>query len=730
MMKIKRYTTGATNISELQGAQRRLMSPQQAAGLAAAPYEAIANAGKSIARDFVAINERDKKLRAREDAITEKIALERFKADVSQIELDPQFENQMHASGKPSASLMLEAYEERAKQARNSIAEIQDETTRNNALQVFDMTAETTRLKMRNMVNDRREAWNAQGLFDLRSIQYESQDWTAYHQTNRELRESGIISQEQYATAENLGKNGEQVAEVQSTLREYDQQIAHGKGEEVLQEVLANPHSDPEVQAAIIAGVKAQKTNYDLSLQSEKDLQTASYMRQAQNLITSLEDPNTEIDVEAFYQTMLGADLNPTKAAAIAGQVETAQRNRSVKESTEDKFMRELEAGFSFDNTKANQRGTDGYLRRQIEAARNDPQMEGVTFEEIEIQTYMTTGLVGERRQIELQNAADVENIATQAEFWNALHKDKYMQVEDGLSSERRSMYEMIARRAKEGGMSWGEAAQNVMELQNVDEVQLDLRKQKWLDDDGAVGITENYYNSMFDENYDFSMLPIRGIGIDNVDHEANKIRYRLYLQDGLTLTGNWEDARTHADRVFLDSHVVTNINGKREMQVGGLSSTTKDQIDLDLSILRENFVQAAAVEYPKVLITKADGTSDVGSLDMEGTTLENPQKIYGDTIYQVYSNGNPAVDIETGVQLTVSFNDFDIQELKVAQVKRGRQKTFDRGMVELQKDMDELADEIRRGEIVGVDMTPEKIQLKNLEAAQMAKAKAYRDSQ
>jgi hypothetical protein len=729
-MKIKRYTTGATNISELQGAQRRLMSPQQAAGLAAAPYEAIANAGKSIARDFVAINERDKKLRAREDAITEKIALERFKADVSQIELDPQFENQMHASGKPSASLMLEAYEERAKQARNSIAEIQDETTRNNALQVFDMTAETTRLKMRNMVNDRREAWNAQGLFDLRSIQYESQDWTAYHQTNRELRESGIISQEQYATAENLGKNGEQVAEVQSALREYDQQIAHGKGEEVLQEVLANPHSDPEVQAAIIAGVKAQKTNYDLSLQSEKDLQTASYMRQAQNLITSLEDPNTEIDVEAFYQTMLGADLNPTKAAAIAGQVETAQRNRSVKESTEDKFMRELEAGFSFDNTKANQRGTDGYLRRQIEAARNDPQMEGVTFEEIEIQTYMTTGLVGERRQIELQNAADVENIATQAEFWNALHKDKYMQVEDGLNSERRSMYEMIARRAKEGGMSWGEAAQNVMELQNVDEVQLDLRKQKWLDDDGAVGLTENYYNSMFDENYDFSMLPIRGIGIDNVDHEANKIRYRLYLQDGLTLTGNWEDARTHADRVFLDSHVVTNINGKREMQVGGLSSTTKDQIDLDLSILRENFVQAAAVEYPKVLITKADGTSDVGSLDMEGTTLENPQKIYGDTIYQVYSNGNPAVDIETGVQLTVSFNDFDIQELKVAQVKRGRQKTFDRGMVELQKDMDELADEIRRGEIVGVDMTPEKIQLKNLEAAQMAKAKAYRDSQ
>ncbi|GAG58953.1 unnamed protein product, partial [marine sediment metagenome] len=299
-----------------------------------------------------------------------------------------------------------------------------------------------------------------------------------------------------------------------------------------------------------------------------------------------------------------------------------------------------------------------------------------------------------------------------------------YIQVEDGISSEKRSLYERIASRAKTGAMSWGEAAKTVLEKQDVDGIKKEVREQEWVDK-GGFDLGEQYYDSYFNKiESDFPFYT----GIKNVNREENIARYRLYLQDGYELSGDWADAKIHADRLFEDAHTLTNINGYKEMQVGGLASTTKNQIDLDLSVLRQNFVKA--IKDESYLITKPDGSSDVATLKLDGTTFENPKEAFGETEYMVYSFGNPVVNINTGQQLTVSYDDTDTQGLIVQQSNTLDQQRYRTGQIQIQKEIDALTAKVHRGEKRGIDMAPERQQLQGLESGMQEQAKAFRGSQ
>jgi hypothetical protein len=729
-MKIPRYLYGGNNVSLLSSQRSSALSPQEGAAAAARPYDAVASIAESASSIFTGINEENKrierqnqKLLDEEDTQSLKLLSVMDKARLNAIQNDPTYDKQTQPDGEPTASKILNDVEDHFADQQQALSAIQNPKTRANAQEIMTANQDASRMWARSFANDKREKWATENDYLLYDVMVEGQAYDDARTQLDEMSEKGRIAPASKRALNNQIDSAENTQIVTEEVAKYEQQIAMDNGDQALSQAMANPNSDPKVQKAILAGIKAEMTNYNVINKQVKDSNTAKWMRETSNLITSLENPNITIDVESLYDTMLTTDLNPVKAATLANQVATAQRNRTTKTNKQDVFMEQLNAGYEFDNTQANQIGVDGYLGNQLKQAATDPEMADMSREEVEISTYRTTGLVGQRRQTEMQNASDAANIAQQAEFFNALHSNSYLQTEDGLNKEKRSLYERIAESAARGATSWAEATQTVMELRNVDAVEKQQRKNKFIDEDGK-GKSEEAYRSLFDKKYD-SDWPLY-TGIDNVDKEQNEIRYQLYLQDGLDLYGNWPDAKGHADTLLLDSHVITNINGNKEMQVGGISAKTKNGVNLELSGLRQKFVNASVDEI--YLITEEGGSSKLGKLEMEGTTFENPKEAFGATEYQVYSYGNPVINPATGLQKTADFNDSDIQELIMKQSASLDLTGYREGQAEIQKQINKLDAKIKRGEARNIDMAPEINQMRNLESGMMAKAKEFRD--
>jgi len=222
------------------------------------------------------------------------------------------------------------------------------------------------------------------------------------------------------------------------------------------------------------------------------------------------------------------------------------------------------------------------------------------------------------------------------------------------------------------------------------------------------------------DDVYDFSAIPFKS-GVNLINHEENKLRYRMFLQDGLVLTGNWPDARIHADEVFQASHVVTNINCDLEMQVGGIPADLGNGSSMDLSPLRTQFVDA--IKDQKMMFTNVDGITQLGTIDSaEGISLDDPQEILGEWVYMVSKNGNRIVNPQTGLQLEVSFDGNDIYQLQVNQAEAWSEKQFRESQVQLQSDIDALSGRISFGKKVQKDMSAEENLLRGKEQIMMEK--------
>ena len=98
-MKVNRYITGRSNISELQSQKAGLVPGQVMAEAAAAPYNAVAQVANQVTSDIARIDARDKQLLAEEDAIAEKLSYEQLKLDQTELVNDPAYDNQIHESG-------------------------------------------------------------------------------------------------------------------------------------------------------------------------------------------------------------------------------------------------------------------------------------------------------------------------------------------------------------------------------------------------------------------------------------------------------------------------------------------------------------------------------------------------------------------------------------------------------------------------------------------------------
>jgi hypothetical protein len=725
MMKVDRYLYGRTNVEQLKSGRAALRSPEEVAAEAYAPYGAVSDIAGAVSDAIVVEDQRRKKIQDEEDAIEAKITGVKLKSGTSSVLSDPKFDNRMQPDGTPSASLMLEEYEGVAKIAKESLSNIQNPKTRANAERLLNVSIEEGRLAVRSAANDKSEDWNAQAKFDLRKVAFEAEDWEFFSQINSELRDSEQISQTQYSAAENAVEAKQKEIFVQDKMDGYEQRIAAGQGRDVLSEVLANPNEDKETQKLLVAGIKAQTYNYELVEQKQKDAVVATWMRETDNLINSIATEGAEINIDSLYKTMLGTGVDPIKAATLANRVSAAQRSKTVKDDGYEIFKASVSMGEPVDNDKGNRVHTDRYAAAQLELNEQLPDDDPNKQRPIDvlINTYKTTGLVGERWQTRLESASTEEGMARSAEFWSALHSDPYRTIEDGLSPERRGIYQMINLRAQDGGMSWVDASRDVLDITKVDPIKREVRKQEWIDDEGGDK-AGNYYVDLIDSNHYDKMsgmrIPFYG-RFELENHEENKARYRMFLQDGYDLAGNWPDAKVHADEVFKDSHVLTNINGKSELQVGGIPSDLGNGSSVDLSPLRDQFIEG--IKGQQMMFTNVDGSTKLGTIDSaEGITLDDPEKILGEWVYMVSQNGNRIVNPKTGLQLEVSYDNLDLYQLQVSQSKDWDEKQFRESQVQLQSDIDALSGKISFGKKVSKDMSTEERLLQGKEEVMMEK--------
>ena len=691
-MKIQRYQYGRSNVAQLENQKANLIKAPEAAAAAMVPYEAVSSAAQNISNDLFKLAEREKQNIRDESVLNAKIANEKLKVAITELENDPAYMNQMQKESIPSpdgpirstAAVMLQKYGEIESAYKQEISQIEDPKVREEALKMAEIGSKAGQLAVRNMVNDRRKAWNAQGMFDLRSVQFDAQDWGAFQQTNQEMLDQGLISQEQFATAENRMTAQRQQVTTLDILKNYEQDIAAGRGDQVLAAILAKPNKDPDIQKMLIAGVKAQTENYKLAEQKAKDAMVASWMIETNNLITSIKEEGKMVNLDSLMASMVGTGLDPIKAATLRNQVAVAMRKKEVGNDRYTEFKAKVATNTPLDNDAANREDVDRYVAGQLEARPDDRPIDVV------IDTYKAIGLVGQDWQTRLESAFSAEGLAQSAEFWSALHADKYRQVEDGLSGERRGMYEMIERRAKDGGMSWIDASRDVLDITKMDETQREIRKQKWEEDDDGADYAEKYYGKMMDSNtYDRSNIPFHS-GVDKIDDEVNLAHYRMYLQDGFVLTGNWPDARSHADQVFKKSHVLTNINGDLEMQIGGIPMDLGNGSDVNLSDLRDKFV--AGIKGKQMMFTDADGGTKLGTIESaEGLTLDDPEERLNEWFYKVSMNGNRIINPQTGDQLEVSFDSADLYELQVKQSAQLDNKQFRASQAKIQSTIESL---------------------------------------
>ena len=588
-MKVQRYLYGRTNIAQLESRRSRLRSPAEVAAEAYAPYGAVEQATGAIVDALQVEDQRRKRIIGEEDAIEAKLLAVQLKAGISDSITNPKYQNRIQADGTtPSASAMLDDYEVFAKDIISGLNKIQDPTTRRNTERLMGVAIDEGRLAVRSAANAKSEEWNTAAQFDLRSVAFQAQDWTFYQEINDELRDAGKQSQKQYEAAEKLASIQKKQVEVDQTLQSYDQAIAHGMGEEVLTGQLENPNSDPDVQKALVAGIKAQMGNYDKAQSKQEAVIKGQMIRDFNGLKSAIES-NQPVPADAIANWYAAAaDVDPTWAAEKEGQLLSAKATGlGVANNVAEAALR-LRAGQPLMNNKTEREGLDGVIALSIPIEANDQEAQEIS---VSIQKQAQ---IPSNQSWRLMSAGgrDVNStIAGSETYMSLVDPNDLHQMDLNITEEKEMLYSQIALMTVSDSMTVREAAEIMQErykIQRKDPDKYEALTNIWKADGAGVESAQESFNDMLDTYYD--KIPIIGFsGVEgaksiksdivssDAETQANFYRYQRYYKNAWLLTeGNADEAKELSDVMYQRSTPVTNINGKWQAQYQGIAGNAE----------------------------------------------------------------------------------------------------------------------------------------------------------
>lgn len=667
-MKVRRYAFGQTNIDMAESAARSIISPQQLASMTAAPYDAFAKAGQSIANDLLRLNEQDRKLKAQEDYRQQQLMDVGVQAAYAEHIKNPAWDKQTQPDGTPTDTAMREAWEETLKELEQGLTKFNDPATAKFYSQKWELTKQKIGAYHLEEINKRRQEWDADSLNTLFNVSLEGKDFAFADQMADEMLDKGYIQPAGHRALKNTVRSEKIDFESDLVLDAYRRTADK---DEFFKDLIANPDEDEDLQRASVAKVNAERINEDRAEAESRALAVGQMRLRLGDIIDRIDnptgDPNFDplVEAEKLYNDMIGLDPMLADTAGVwVNQIRAAMRSQTGKADDWTEYLMQRNSALGLvDNSEKMRKAAQHELALQLNAVKEElgevpPQM---AFD-LEVALAKSTGILTDERFRALKRSiSDPRTLAEAASFWQAINDNPTMTVRtDGLTKEVEIMLASTVSRAT-SGMSMGESAALTIQRVNMDNRDHKLtqdRENRYYAEVKADNVEERL-DDLLDEKYDNWMI----LGAEQPNAEDDYLRYRVYLQDAYVLTGNWDDAYAAADAYFRSSHAMTNINGEWEVMYNGLEG--------DWERLRLNFYDE--VKDGKYGITRADGTIAASTLeDVEEFTFANPRIVNGIKVFDVLYGGSPIIeDTAAGRQIvTYAVEAADLRKAETAAAK------------------------------------------------------------
>ena len=590
-MRVRRYKAGQTNIDMLEAGARSIRSPALIARGEGAAGLAIAQASKSVAHAAMDIRANEKQLALREDATRAKAL--RTSIEIARKRWSDKWEGaeMTQPDGTPTSIAMREDWQEVVAGLETGLQNFTTDEARQLFQRDWSLLKEAAKLDTESEIMAYRREWDKAAKYDLFRSAIELGRPADARGYADELRRDGDISEDQFDALMNDVERAEIGAEADAEVKGL--RAAYGVGgldgaQAYFDELAKNPHDDPKTQRAIMSSVGAELNNLGVAHQTEEDMQLARWSMRVQDLEIEAELTG-RVDPDALFEQWVVQGIPPKQAAAARNRIQTALVKALESNMDWMKTADIVERGGILDNTKKTRSSLDRMLTHLASNAE-----EGTDPLDLKVWLYKRAGLVGQTDYLLLNNYSTAEQLAAAALLHDRLKDDPYKMPNMGRVNH--GELAAVARRAKDGAMTWQEAAQEMLDLKAQPPEVVQKHEQTFKNEDG-IGKVVEAFNDLSDRDYDLSAWP--GVsGVEGMDTYENKWYYTLHYQDGYKLFGDFDKAEQYANDMFMASHPITNINGVPEVMRGGLDMRVEEGVTMDWSILRRQFINDIASQH------------------------------------------------------------------------------------------------------------------------------------
>ena len=721
-MKVQRYTYGRTNVDELQAQRKAALSPKEAAVAAAVPYAAVSQASEAITNLLVTEDARDKRIQAREDTVNEKLALEEFKLKIDAIENDPANANQLQSDGTPTASTMLEKFQQAGTEYTDALGELQNPTNRENAQKLGSLRLQSGQAAMRKHVNDKREAWNAQSEFALQEFSLEARDYNTFNSQSQQMLDDGLISPSQYQTAMNVA-DAQKIDDNSDLILEKFEEAYQTDDGMAFYSQLINSDMDADLKKAAVKKVENQLANFEKVEKRGRSVLQAQMLSGVTDMLIAIKTNKPHGSVAEFTaRGMLAAGNDPImqkKILAWDKELRLAEIS-GVKSSGEfDEYSFKRMNDIYLDNTAANQKNLDREIQDGIVDGMSEDQMK-----QHAIDTQRDAGFLSASYEELFSTAArNDQYLAEIAPLWGELmmNPDITRSMDTKVEPENQTILTDTFKNIQ-SGMPALEAAQSAIKMREewkTNKEVMAARATYYSTENRGVEESNDGFDDLIDDIYDAtSFITLTATKGGTVTFAADpfgqgeftfeglgrdaQARYQQYFHNAFMQSNNLETAKMQADLQFTTLHNLNNLNGTWTVELNGIKGNTNS--------LRLNFINTNKDE---VVVYSGDAGltgSTIGDLD--NVKFVNPVDTPNGKKYEVWTENVPVmqdvtktVNGRTVVTREQVYKTIETAEQDSLQLERLRQNTA-KEVARLESDYEAAIKAQESGSIYGREET------------------------
>lgn len=659
-MKIKRYTAGRTNVGSLAYAKGQIVSPGHMAGLAAEPFNQIADALGKTTDTVLVLKDAENKAIDAEDANKYDLNVAGTKDRMDRIAKQAKAENW-------SPERLVEANQKEIRDFLSSVGNLSERNRDRYAQQmgmIAESLAENTRLDA-NILRAQNARSTADTTLKLLENMGQFDEALSHIAKNRDM---GVYSADE-ATAKALDTSQLKQAQefdVAATqiLDDYMDAYRTGNGDAFYARLINDESLPDDIKDAAVKKVENQQENFkavekqqaaqmktyaladmtalevaikaDQPLPFSIDSWASKYMGITDELDAQIMTWRKQLYVSAIkgverdegYQQFLMLRSSPEQGGYLKNSATNRKYlSREIAESTPQNATPEKQAEIHEMKVREAQFMDEGWETMFATATRSDERLAAIAplWGRLMLDATISNNIdteIDERTQEILTNTAQairdgIEPIEAAAQ---ARDLDKLWDTDEQEMRARTEAYGSRNLNGKSVGVSEAQAA-----FKEVIDNSFD--NSPWL----------NFNPQAFPQTYYSTIDPGQaGFSTENEQAEAFA-HYERFYYDAKMRGATPEQAAQNANRQFTARFKMNNINGEWAIQKNG--------VDGDYNQVRLNFIDENSDE---VVLYGDGGLQERPLKELDDITFQRPFTVAGDIIYEVWSGDGPLMrDVE-----------------------------------------------------------------------------------